>query len=125
MSIICAKYQHCSPSFARRVSARSSAFAIQRTCAAPTPAFSGRRSNHISEMLWRICASLRKASSGSPASTLTCSQKNIGPPLGPIEEHRILGARRTGSTVEVQGGAVMSKRILVVEDQPDNRQILR
>jgi len=85
---ISAKHRLCLRSSARPVLARNSDFAFQRTCATPTPAFSGRRLNPRSEMLWHICALPRKVSSGSPISILTCSQRNIGSQLGPIE-HRI------------------------------------
>src|SRR5262249_34731485 len=85
MSTICAKYRRCLPSFARPGSMRSSGFAIQRMCAAPTPVFSGRRLNLISERLWTICALPRKVSSGSPIFMLTCSQRNIAEPSELIE----------------------------------------
>src|SRR5215472_16074108 len=85
MSIICAKYRRCLPSFARPGSMRSSGFAIQRICAAPIPVFSGRRLNLISETLWTICALPRKVSSGSPIFMLTCSQRNIAEPSELIE----------------------------------------
>src|SRR5215467_3104246 len=85
MSIICAKYRRCLPSFARPGSMRSSGFAIQRICAAPIPVFSGRRLNLISETLWTICALPRKVSFGSPIFMLTCSQRNIAEPSELIE----------------------------------------
>src|SRR5215831_16938683 len=66
---------------------KSSDFAIQRTCAAPIPGFSGARLNLTSETLWIICALPRKVSSGSPTFMPMCSQRNIAARPGLDEGH--------------------------------------
>src|SRR5262249_38517802 len=67
---------------------RSSDFAIQRTCAAPIPGFSGARLNLTSETLWIICALPRKVSSGSPTFMPMYSQRSIAARSELGEGHR-------------------------------------